>query len=121
MSALALLSSVATADDPNTRIQELARSIAPTIAEIVPNITAEEAGRAAIEFVLNLLETSVRVAKAPRKLTTEETTTLETIAFEHMGIPTLKGRNSDDKDFHDVAVWGVSGALEAAFRAGAAS
>lgn len=34
------------------------------------------------------------------------------------GVETLKTRNSDDLDFHDVAVWAIKAALEDAFIAG---
>lgn len=40
------------------------------------------------------------------------------IAQKHLGIETLQTRNSDSLDFHDVAVWNVRQALEAAFKAG---
>ncbi len=43
------------------------------------------------------------------------------IASEHLGISTLKTRNSDSLDFHDVAVWQLKSALEAAYHAGEAS
>lgn len=36
----------------------------------------------------------------------------------HLGIETLVTRNSDGLDFHDVPVWGVKAALEAAYEAG---
>ena len=41
------------------------------------------------------------------------------IAKEHLGIGTLETRRSDSPDFHDVSVWGVRAALEAAYEAGA--
>ena len=41
------------------------------------------------------------------------------IAQKHLFIETLETRNSDSLDFHDVAVWNVRQALEAAFKAGA--
>ena len=47
-------------------------------------------------------------------------TILTLIAQKHLGIETLKTRNSDRLDFHDTAVWGIKDALEAAFKAGAA-
>ncbi|MBE0474891.1 hypothetical protein [Rhodoferax sp.] len=51
------------------------------------------------------------------------TTTLDQIfaliAQKHLLIETLETRNSDSLDFHDVAVWNVRQALEAAFKAGA--
>jgi len=43
------------------------------------------------------------------------------IACDHLGIPTLETRRSDSLDFHDVAVWCVRAALQAAFDAGVAS
>ncbi len=44
---------------------------------------------------------------------------LEQIAREHLHIPTLKCQNSDGLDFHDVSVWAVQAALNAAYDAGA--
>ncbi|ABK45244.1 conserved hypothetical protein [Magnetococcus marinus MC-1] len=57
---------------------------------------------------------------------TEETDTPEDlkpgifskIAQDHLFIDTLETRNSDSLDFHNVSVWGVQSALEAAFQAG---
>ena len=43
---------------------------------------------------------------------------LNQIAAEHLHIDTLATRNSDSLDFHEVSVWGVKSALEAAFEAG---
>ena len=40
------------------------------------------------------------------------------IAQKHLNIETMETRNSDSLDFHDVSVWGVRSALEAAFKAG---
>lgn len=54
-------------------------------------------------------------AKAP-----SETLLLE-IAAKHFPIETLETRNSDGLDFHDVAVWSIRAALEAAFAAGQAA
>ena len=45
-------------------------------------------------------------------------TLLTLIAQKHLGIETLETRNSDSLDFHDVAVWCLRDALEAAFKAG---
>ena len=45
-------------------------------------------------------------------------TLLTKIAQQHLGIETLQTRRSDSLDFHDVAVWCVRDALEAAFKAG---
>lgn len=44
------------------------------------------------------------------------------IALKHFpNIETLETRNSDGLDFHDVAVWAIRDALEAAFAAGQAA
>ena len=43
---------------------------------------------------------------------------LQTIATDHLFIATLETRNSDRLDFHDVSVWAVKAALQAAFKAG---
>lgn len=40
------------------------------------------------------------------------------IATRHFFIETLETRNSDRLDFHDVAVWAIRAALEAAYEAG---
>ena len=47
--------------------------------------------------------------------------TLERIAAEHLGIETLEARRRDSLDFHEVSVWGVKAALEAACDAALAS
>jgi len=43
---------------------------------------------------------------------------LTQIAQDKLGIETLETRKSDRLDFHDVAVWCLRDALEAAFNAG---
>jgi hypothetical protein len=43
---------------------------------------------------------------------------LEKIALDHLFIQTLETQMSDRHDFHEVSVWGVKSALEAAFEAG---
>ncbi len=43
---------------------------------------------------------------------------LESIALDHLFIETLVTHHSDRLDFHDVSVWGVKSALQAAFDAG---
>ena len=45
-------------------------------------------------------------------------TILTLIAEKHLDIDTLETRHSDRLDFHDVAVWGIKEALQAAFEAG---
>jgi len=46
---------------------------------------------------------------------------LTRIAREYLHIETLKQQFSDCLDFHDVSVWGVQNALEAAYLAGQAA
>lgn len=46
---------------------------------------------------------------------------LEQIAKEHLFIETLETQHSDRLDFHDVSVWAVKSALEAAYAAGHAA
>jgi hypothetical protein len=43
---------------------------------------------------------------------------LTQIAQRHLRIETLQTRRSDSLDFHDVSVWCLRDALEAAFNAG---
>lgn len=43
---------------------------------------------------------------------------LAKIAKEHLSIDTLDSRKSDRLDFHDLAVWSIEQALDAAFQAG---
>jgi len=43
---------------------------------------------------------------------------LADIAKKHLSIDTLDSRKSDRLDFHDLAVWSIEQALEAAFQAG---
>lgn len=40
------------------------------------------------------------------------------IAQEKLDIETLEERKSDSLDFHEVSVWGLKAALEAAYQAG---
>ena len=44
--------------------------------------------------------------------------TIERIARDILRLDTLETRKSDSLDFHDVAVWTIKEALEAAYRAG---
>ena len=53
-----------------------------------------------------------------RAMTTTYETLLDRIAEQHLGLDTLETRNSDSLDFHDLAVWSIHDALEAAFKAG---
>ena len=43
---------------------------------------------------------------------------LEQIALKHFFIETLETQHSDRLDFHDVSVWSIKSALEAAYAAG---
>jgi hypothetical protein len=43
---------------------------------------------------------------------------LAQIAQKHMGIETLQERKSDSLDFHELGVWSIEAALQAAFEAG---
>ena len=44
--------------------------------------------------------------------------TIDRIAREILGLETLERRNSDSLDFHDLSVWEIKRALEAAYTAG---
>ena len=57
--------------------------------------------------------------KAPAKAPSEAL--LMEIAAKHFRLETLETRNTDGPDFHDVAVWSICAALEAAFAAGQAA
>lgn len=54
--------------------------------------------------------------KAPAKKNLDELLTY--IAKEHCFVETLETRKSDSLDFHNVSVWGLKAALEAAYNAG---
>jgi hypothetical protein len=41
------------------------------------------------------------------------------IASKELDLETLETRKSDSLDFHDLAVWSIKAALEAAYKAGA--
>jgi hypothetical protein len=43
---------------------------------------------------------------------------LEQLAQQHLFIDTLETQSSDRLDFHDVSVWAVKAALQAAYEAG---
>ena len=45
----------------------------------------------------------------------------ERLAKEHLFIDTLQTQHSDRLDFHDVSVWGIKAALQAAYEAGASA
>lgn len=54
----------------------------------------------------------------PRKAPITKDVLFTQIAQQHLNIETLVERKSDGLDFHDVAVWSVKDALEAAYEAG---
>ena len=60
-------------------------------------------------------------AKTAAPATAPSEALLLEIAAKHFHIETLETRNSDGLDFHDVAVWSIRAALEAAFAAGQAA
>ena len=43
---------------------------------------------------------------------------LESIAKEYFHVDTVETRNNDSLDFHEVAIWSINDALEAAFKLG---
>ncbi len=45
----------------------------------------------------------------------------ERLAKEHLFIDTLQTQHSDRLDSHDVSVWGIKAALQAAYEAGASA
>lgn len=59
--------------------------------------------------------------KCPSKKDPRVDEPLAAIAKETLHIDTLETRKSDTLDFHDVAVWSVKAALDAAYRAGLAA
>lgn len=44
--------------------------------------------------------------------------TLTQIAKKELCLETLETRNNDSQDFHDLAVWEIKAALDAAYKAG---
>lgn len=64
----------------------------------------------------NVIDDSSMISapKAPRTMTDQ----ISAIARQHLRIRTLEQRNADRLDFHDLAVWQIREALEAAYAAG---
>jgi len=52
---------------------------------------------------------------------TTKDTLLQRIAAQYLDLETLETRNADDLDCHDLAVWSIREALEAAYQAGVES
>ena len=67
------------------------------------------------------LEDQGMTAKTAAPAKTPSEALLLEIATKHFRLETLETRNSDGLDFHDVAVWSIRAALEAAFAAGQAA
>ena len=65
------------------------------------------------------MQTTNRKRASKKEPTVDEL--LAAIAQATLHIDTLETRKSDSLDFHDVAVWSVKAALEAADRAGLAA
>jgi len=65
------------------------------------------------------MQTTNRKRPSKKEPTLDEL--LAAIAKETLHIDTLETGKSDSLDFHDVAVWSVKAALEAAYRAGLAA
>lgn len=66
---------------------------------------------------------TTKTAKTTSKADTKATAPaadklLEQIALDHLFIETLQTKNRDALDFHDVSVWAVKSALQAAYQAG---
>ena len=57
-------------------------------------------------------------AKTTTPISTAPDAVLEQIALNHFFVETLQTRNSDRLDFHEVSVWAIKSALQAAFAAG---
>ena len=55
--------------------------------------------------------TTAKTITAPASL-------LEQIARQHLLVQTLQTQHADRMDFHEVSVWGIEAALQAAFAAG---
>jgi hypothetical protein len=62
-----------------------------------------------------------RRALAPARRQASADACLADIARTTLGLETLETRRSDSLDFHDLAVWQIKQALQAAYEAGRAS
>ena len=59
--------------------------------------------------------------KTKQNTTKKTNKAFETIATNTLGIETLAVQNSDRLDFHDISVWQIKRALQAAYELGRAS
>jgi hypothetical protein len=60
----------------------------------------------------------IRGAGTPLSTQNPMSAALDDIAWKYLFLATLKPRGSDDLDFHDLSVWQIRRALEAAYLAG---
>ncbi len=65
--------------------------------------------------------TEACMSRMKRERSASDSKVIEDIAKQHLGLSTLETRRSDSLDFHDLAVWALRAALEAAYRAGLAA
>ena len=98
--------------------RERAREAATT-----PTASPSQAvGERASSLGVNLDATNARDAMANLlEAHTDVDACLEQIARTTLGLETLETRRSDGLDFHDLAVWQIKQALQAAYEAGRAS
>jgi hypothetical protein len=61
------------------------------------------------------------MSRMKRERAASDSKVIEDIAKQHLGLSTHETRRSDSPDFHDLAVWQLRAALEAAYRAGLAA
>lgn len=61
------------------------------------------------------------MSRMKRERSASDSNVIADIAKQHLGLSTLETRRSDSLDFHDLAVWQLRAALEAAYRAGLAA
>ena len=58
------------------------------------------------------------LAAVTRSSTPSNPAILEAIAQQHLHVPTLETQSADSLDFHNVAVWNLKAALQAAYEEG---
>jgi hypothetical protein len=84
----------------------------------VPSQQLNLLGRAMFDWIRPAIEAFMRSPNHGSQPMTQRDTTLAEIAARLLHLETLETRNSDSLDFHDMAVWSIKAALEAAFEAG---
>ncbi len=65
-----------------------------------------------------MVNAELEAKKADLEVFPEDCDELTAIAREHLDIGTLEARHSDSLDFHEVSVWGLKAALQAAYDLG---